>query len=38
MLQAGIQNKDNQNAMLKAQKAQQKQKQVEEYKEKRLVI
>ena len=38
MLQAGIQDKDNQNARLKAQKAQQKQKQVEEYKEKRLVI
>ena len=38
MLQAGIQDKDSQNAKLKAQKALQKQKQIEEYKEKRLVI
>ena len=38
MLQAGIQDKDSQNARLKAQKALQKQKQVEEYKEKKLII
>jgi len=38
MLQTGIQEKNDQNARLKAQKALQKQKQVEEYKEKRLVI